>query len=134
MPASLAPTGSKKVRLGGGPLTSQFQPISIIGRGAFGTAFLVSDESGEQVVLKRVEIAHMNHSQHEEAEKECNVLGTVGDHPYIIRMRSSFVEVGRLWIVMDYADGGDLAKKIATQLDAERSFDEEQARSVHACA
>ena len=84
------------IRLGGGPQVSKFQNPSILGRGAFGTAYLVSEASGEQVVLKRVEIAHMNDSQREEAEKECSVLATVGDHPFIIRMRSSFVEVGRL--------------------------------------
>ena len=114
------------IRLGGGPQVSKFQNPSILGRGAFGTAYLVSAASGEQVVLKRVEIAHMNDSQREEAEKECNVLATVGDHPFIIRMRSSFVEVGRLWIVMDYADGGDLARQIANQLNSDRTFDEEQ--------
>ena len=114
------------IRLGGGPQVSKFQNPSILGRGAFGTAYLVSEASGEQVVLKRVEIAHMNDSQREEAEKECSVLATVGDHPFIIRMRSSFVEVGRLWIVMDYADGGDLARQIANQLNSDRTFDEEQ--------
>ena len=65
MPSNLGPTGrgranNKQVRLGAGPQGSKYQAQSIIGRGAFGTAFLVINESGEQCVLKRVEIAHVS--------------------------------------------------------------------------
>lgn len=130
MPANLGPSGRSKTpmkapRLGAGQIGSRYKAVKLLGRGAFGAAFLVMDGSKE-LAMKRVEISHMNNEQKAAAEHECVVMAQLDAHPFIIRMHTHFVEVGRLWIVMDFADDGDLATAMERQREAKVQFDEER--------
>ena len=42
-----------------------------------------------------------------QAKKEIKLLASF-NHPNIVRYRDSFLEMGKLHIVMDYAEGGEL--------------------------
>ena len=99
--------------------SSRYSVVKIIGRGSFGTAYLVRCRTdSRQYVLKRLDLAHMNKKEQDEAMNEARVLEKLRRHPNIIRVREHFVEEGRLCIVMDFADGGDLAQRIEAQKDA----------------
>lgn len=115
----------KAPRLGAGPIGSRYKAVKLLGRGAFGAAFLVLDGSRE-LAMKRVEIGHMNDAQTAAAEQECLVMAQLDAHPFIIRMHTHFVEAGRLWIVMDFADDGDLGTAMERQREAKEQFSEEQ--------
>ena len=98
----------------------------VLGRGSFGTAYLVRCRTdSRQYVLKRLDLAHMNKKEQDEAMNEARVLERLRRHPNIIRVREHFVEEGRLCIVMDFADGGDLAQRIEAQAAASSEFAED---------
>lgn len=63
-------------------------------------------------VMKVIET--ISSKERRDALNEVQVLRTL-THPYIITYRESFIEDNRLYIVMDYADGGDLYKAISVQ-------------------
>ena len=52
--------------------------------------------------------------ERDEAKKEIKLLAQF-HHPNIVRYRDSFLEQGVLNIVMDYAEGGDLANLLKEQ-------------------
>ncbi len=61
----------------------------------------------------------MPEDEKKETKKEARILEALR-HPNIVRFREVYkTKKGRLCIVMDYADGGDLAKKIK---DAKNSY------------
>lgn len=124
MPAKLAPR-PKKPKITLGPRGKQFEPQRVLGRGAFGVAYLVTKrDQGDCLVMKRIEMGHMSVVQREEAQNECRVLTELVGGPYIVRVVDHFIELERLWIVMDYADGGDLASRIEAQKKSGAPFSE----------
>ena len=57
----------------------------------------------------------MSEKEKEETLKEAQILEVL-DHPNIVTFREFYkTKKAHLCIVMDYADGGDLAKKITQQ-------------------
>ena len=57
---------------------------------------------------------------------ECEVMMKLRAHPNIVRVSEHFVEDGKLHIIMEYADGGDLAQRIEAEAAAKSKFPEEQ--------
>ena len=113
---SLASHGAKGIANAKG---RNYKRERVIGRGSFGTAYLVRCRAdSRQYVLKRLDLGHMNRKEQDEAMNEARVLEKLRRHPNIIRVREHFVEEGRLCIVMDFADGGDLAQRIEAQKDS----------------
>ena len=104
------------------------RPVRPIGRGGFGTAYLVRPQGEWTVlrVLKCVDMGMMDKRQQADALNECAVLAKLRRHHFIISLHEHFQELGRLWIVMDYADGGDLAEQITAMRSAGKSFPEKQ--------
>lgn len=87
----------------------------VIGKGAFGSALLVTDRhSGSKYVIKQVDVSKMGPRERDDAKKEVKLLGSF-KHPNIVRYRESFIDQGMLCIVMDYADGGDLHQLLQEQ-------------------
>ena len=130
MPSSLAARGpksvNKKPNIKLGPRGRQYDPQKILGRGAFGVAYLVTRHENPStcLVLKRIELGHMEEKEKAEAKNECKVLTELAGGHYIVRVVEHFVELERLWIVMDFADGGDLAMRIEAQKKAGTPFSE----------
>ena len=95
----------------------KYKRVRVLGRGSFGTAYLVRCRTdSRQYVLKRLDLAHMNKKEQDEAMNEARVLEKLRRHPNIIGFKEHFVEEARLCIVMDFADGGDLAQRIEAQV------------------
>ena len=99
----------------------------VIGRGSFGTAYLVRSQKDSRLyVMKRLEFEHMPEKERAEARNECEILMKLRHHPNIIRVHEYFMDQGRLCILMDYADGGDLAQRLEAQAAASTNFTEDQ--------
>lgn len=102
----------------------KYQRIKVIGEGAFGKAILVKGRAdSKQYVIKEVNISKMTAKEVRDARKERKVLADMR-HPNIVSYVDSFEERGRLFIVMDFCDGGDLFGRINKQKG--RRFPEDQ--------
>ncbi|CDW72535.1 protein kinase domain containing protein [Stylonychia lemnae] len=110
---------------GGGQSFEVYKKIKLLGQGAFGKAFLVECQSDKTLaVIKQVDIGGMSMKEREDTLKEAKIL-EVFNHPNIVRFREVYkTKKGKLCIVMDYADGGDLQKLIQAQLG--KAFSENQ--------
>jgi serine/threonine kinase 38 len=86
-----------------------FEPIKIIGKGAFGEVRVVRHkQSGEIMAMKKLnktEMIYKNQIQHVKAERE--VL-THTNNPWIVELKCSFQDERCLYLVMEYLAGGDL--------------------------
>lgn len=102
----------------------KFQKIKTLGEGAYGKAILVRRKSDQKkYVIKEIDVIKMSPRERREARQEVTVLAKM-KHPNITSYIESFEERGKLFICMDYCDGGDLHDKIAAQRGV--SFPEDQ--------
>ncbi|KAG2501795.1 hypothetical protein HYH03_000295 [Edaphochlamys debaryana] len=85
-----------------------FEPLSIIGRGAFGEVRIVRERTTAKIMamkkLKKSEMLKRGQVEHVKAER--NVLAEV-QNPYIVKLYYSFQDEEHLYLVMEYLPGGD---------------------------
>jgi len=102
-----------------------FEPITIIGKGAFGEVRLVRHkQSGEVLAMKKMsktEMIYKNQVTHVRAERD--VLAS-NDTPWIVELRYSFQDERFLYLAMEYLPGGDMM----TLLMRKDILSEEEAR------
>lgn len=92
-----------------------YSQIRVLGKGSFGSAWLVQRKTDRaQFVAKEIRLTGMKHSERESAKNEILTLKKL-NHPNITRYVDHFEERGNLYIVMEYADGGDLYGKIKSR-------------------
>lgn len=106
MPASIAPRGStsgKRPSIMLGAKGKQYVPQSILGRGSFGVAFLATraDNPSVCLVMKRIELGHMDKKAREAAQNECKILTQLLECPFVVHVVEHFVEMERLWIISE---------------------------------
>lgn len=93
------------------PLTLQrsgYASIRALGKGSFGQALLVFHKGRNRYyAVKHVNMTSMSTRQRKDAHQEIAVLQQLY-HPNIVRYVEYFEEHPHLYIVMEYADGGDL--------------------------
>ena len=86
----------------------EFQPLSIIGRGAFGEVRICKQKSNGAIVaikkMRKEEMLKKNQLMHVRTEKEI----MTADNPWIVNLKYSFQDDYFLYLVMDYLPGGDL--------------------------
>lgn len=88
-----------------------------LGEGSYGEVFLALHASlGVARVVKSVPKSQLSVAG-EQVEDEVNMLKSL-DHPHIVRVFEAFESEESLHIVMDYAEGGDLASVIRETLDS----------------
>jgi len=112
-------------RSAGRNLGHNYQGVCSIGRGSFGLATLAKDGQGKLYVIKTIDLQEHDEKHQLDAVNEVKVLSSL-KHPYIVRYHESFVENSTLSIVMDYAEGGDLARRIGHHREKQRLFAEGQ--------
>lgn len=93
-----------------------YRRLKLLGEGSFGKAYLVESlKDGSKCVIKQMDLSNMNDDEAKETVKEARVL-ELFKHPNIIRFKEVYkTKKGKLCIVMEYAEGGDLQKKIKDQ-------------------
>ena len=73
------------------------------------TAYLVRRKADSFLyVMKKLVLEQLGEKEAAEAENECQVLSKLRNHLNIVKVVEYFKDEGRLCIVMEYADGGDL--------------------------
>jgi serine/threonine protein kinase len=91
---------------------SKYETIKVLGEGGYGKAVLVKSRSNEETyVMKEIRLSALKQKDRDEALQEAQVLASL-HAPNIVEYVESFQERGCFYIVMEFADGGDLAQKI----------------------
>ena len=88
---------------------SNYESLSIIGRGAFGEVHICREiKTGEIVAIKKIKKEVLfNKNQIKHTLDEQDFLSKV-DSPWIVKLKASFQEGDYLYLVMEYLPGGDL--------------------------
>jgi serine/threonine protein kinase len=83
----------------------------LLGTGSFGEVFLIERKQDKKLLAMKVLSKRKVRDQnlHRYALTERNVMASMGDHPFIVRLQYAFQTVERLFLVSDYAVGGDLS-------------------------
>ncbi|XP_078448550.1 serine/threonine-protein kinase AtPK2/AtPK19-like [Wolffia australiana] len=113
---------------------SDFEILSLVGRGAFGKVFLVrkkgrgSGDGGEDgmeifamKVMRKDTIIKKNQVEYMRAERD---ILTKVTHPFIVQLRYSFQTKSKLYLILDFINGGHLFFHLYRQ----GLFSEDQAR------
>ncbi|CAI9114796.1 OLC1v1015598C1 [Oldenlandia corymbosa var. corymbosa] len=86
-----------------------FEVLKMVGQGAFGKVYQVrkigSSEIFAMKVMRKDKIVEKNQAEYIIAERE---ILTKVDHPFIVQLRYSFQTKYRLYLVLDYVNGGQL--------------------------
>ncbi|CAI9091912.1 OLC1v1027033C1 [Oldenlandia corymbosa var. corymbosa] len=86
-----------------------FQVLKVVGQGAFAKVYQVrkigSSEIFAMKVMRKDKIVEKNHAEYMNAERE---ILTKVDHPFIVQLRYSFQTKYRLYLVLDFVNGGHL--------------------------
>lgn len=109
---------------------ADFEIIGEIGSGATGTVYKVKptefsnivdlfDSSSEYYALKKIKLD----VKCSDLLKEVLMMKNI-HHPHIIKCYNSFTQDGFMYIIMEYANGGDLLSMIEKQKDNQRFFSE----------
>lgn len=99
---------SEKEIFGGG--LKDFKILCELGRGSYGTVYKAESLlNNRECVLKKIDINNLKEKHRKNAVKEVEILKKVR-HENIIKYFNSFLEDSSLYIVMEYAAGGDLQK------------------------
>ena len=98
----------------------QYRRLQQIGQGRFGQCFLCQDPVSERLfVLKTVQTKNVDAP----ARVEARAMLKLRKHPNIIELHDLFEDgPERIALVMEYADGGDLAGRIAAAREARAAF------------
>jgi NIMA (never in mitosis gene a)-related kinase len=88
----------------------------VVGEGSFGKALLCKrKEDNRKCIIKQISLSKMSRQEAKSTEQESALLARL-QHPNIVSFWESFNETTRgrsnLYIVMDFADGGDLSDLI----------------------
>ncbi|NWU14583.1 NEK5 kinase, partial [Cephalopterus ornatus] len=102
----------------------KYEIIKKIGEGSFGKIFLAKGKmDNEPCVIKEINLTKMPVKEKEASQKEVILLAKM-KHANIVTFYASLQEKNKLYIVMEYCDGGDLMKRINMQHGV--LFDEDQ--------
>jgi NIMA (never in mitosis gene a)-related kinase len=91
-------------------MMDRYKKITMIGKGTFGSAWLVvSKLSGYRYAIKELSVRTMSASDRHLALNEVKILSTL-KHRNIVRYKNAFEEESNFYIVMEYAEGGEIGR------------------------
>jgi serine/threonine protein kinase len=103
-----------------------FQPITCLGKGSFGTVVLVKqNDSGRLFAQKQFKKASLvvRKKLVDQTRTERDILKSIR-HPFIVKLYYAFQDQEKLYLILEYAQGGELFH----HLSMERMFPEDTAR------
>ncbi|KAF2226466.1 kinase-like domain-containing protein [Elsinoe ampelina] len=105
---------------------NDFQRLHCLGKGAFGTVFLVKQKAtGRLFAQKQFRKASLvvHRRLVEQTRTERSILESVNRHPFVVKLFYAFQDQEKLYLILEYAQGGELF----THLAMERMFPEDTA-------
>lgn len=106
--------------------SDDFEPLLCLGKGSFGTVFLVRHTiTGKLYAQKQFRKASITVHKKlvEQTKTERTILESVNRHPFVVKLFYAFQDHEMLYLILEYALGGELF----THLAMERMFDEDVA-------
>ena len=86
-----------------------FEPLKVIGNGCFGKVMMVKFKKTDKIyAMKSIRKAHVvknNKVRHTLAER--NIMQKI-THPFVMKLHYAFQNNGKLYMIMDYLNGGDI--------------------------
>ncbi|KAG8650052.1 serine/threonine-protein kinase AtPK2/AtPK19 [Manihot esculenta] len=86
-----------------------FEVLKVVGQGAFGRVYQVKKKGTSEIyamkVMRKDRIVEKNHVEYMKAERD---ILTKMDHPFIVQLKYSFQTKYRLYLVLDFINGGHL--------------------------
>lgn len=86
-----------------------FEVLKLVGQGAFGKVYQVRRKGTSEIyamkVMRKDKILEKNHAEYMKAERD---ILTKVDHPFVVQLRYSFQTKYRLYLVLDFVNGGHL--------------------------
>ena len=95
-------------------MVDRYEVMCKVGKGSFGSVYLVKAPSGNHYAMKRVRWETLTAAAQDKALQEMQLLREL-HHPFIVRYHDGFCCSGRLHLVMEWACGGDLRSRIQKQ-------------------
>jgi len=104
----------------------QYEKLGILGRGSYGVALLARPKGSKApshgddaslLVIKETDLSQLTPAKRKETQNEADVLRSLS-HVNVISYIATFLDSGKLYIVMEYADGGDLEAAIKRRKQA----------------
>jgi len=103
---------------------ADFEPLTCLGKGAYGTVILVRHrESGRLFAQKQLKRASLTVTKKliEQTKTERVILESVNRHPFVVKLFYAFQDLEKLYLILEYAQGGELFH----HLKMERMFSED---------
>ncbi|KAI4353567.1 hypothetical protein L6164_002506 [Bauhinia variegata] len=86
-----------------------FEILKVVGQGAFAKVYQVKKKGTSEIfamkVMRKDKIMEKNHAEYMKAERD---ILTKTEHPFIVQLRYSFQTKYRLYLVLDFVNGGHL--------------------------
>jgi serine/threonine protein kinase len=101
-----------------------FEPLTCLGKGSYGTVLLVKQRgSGRLYAQKQLKKATITVHKKlvEQTKTERTILESVSRHPFLVKLYYAFQDHEKLYLILEYAQGGELFHHLAT----ERMFSED---------
>ncbi|KAK7374090.1 hypothetical protein VNO80_07516 [Phaseolus coccineus] len=86
-----------------------FEILKVVGQGAFAKVYQVRKKGTSEIyamkVMRKDKIMEKNHTEYMKAERD---IWTKLEHPFVVQLRYSFQTKYRLYLVLDFVNGGHL--------------------------
>ncbi|TKY65658.1 Serine/threonine-protein kinase AtPK2/AtPK19 [Spatholobus suberectus] len=86
-----------------------FEILKVVGQGAFAKVYQVRKKGTSEIyamkVMRKDKIIEKNHAEYMKAERD---IWTKIEHPFVVQLRYSFQTKYRLYLVLDFVNGGHL--------------------------
>ena len=95
-----------------------FEPLRCLGKGAFGTVLLVKQKTtGKLYAQKQFKKASLNMRTQlvEQTKTERAILESVNSHPFVVKLYYAFQDHSKLYLLLEYAQGGELFERMRTE-------------------
>ena len=95
---------------------TDFEPLMCLGKGTFGTVLLVRQiATGRLYAQKTFRKASLTVQKTlvEQTKSERAILESINQHPFIVSLHYAFQDHAKLYLVLDYAQGGELFTHLA---------------------
>ena len=95
---------------------ADFDPITCLGKGTFGTVLLVRQRATgrlyAQKMFRKAKLT-VHPTLVEQTRSERSILEAINQHPFIVSLHYAFQDHAKLYLVLDYASGGELFTHLA---------------------